>query len=94
MQSVILQINTPCRALCVYTWLCVHHYKCANVFLPSTHSHPCINPGFSVVPEHTGPSPPHHQRQSVAVTRSRTVTNDTPSQSNTYHHTGNTQAWK
>lgn len=37
---------------------------------------------------------PHHRRQSVVVTRSRTVTNDTPSQSNTYHHTGNTQTWK
>lgn len=40
-------------------------------------------------PEHT-----HHQRQSAAVTRSRTVTNDTRSQSNTYHRAGNTQAWK
>lgn len=40
-------------------------------------------------PEHT-----HHQRQSAAVTRSRTVTNDTRSQSNTYHRAGNTQARK
>lgn len=38
----------------------------------------------ALFPEHA-----HHQRQSAAVTRSRTVTNDARSQSNTYHRAGN-----
>lgn len=85
------------------------HYRCLSLnacevsFFP-----PSIIPSFQSAlrffffsffspQKHTGPRrlPAHHQqRQSVAVTRSRTVTNDTRSQSSTYHRTSNTQAWK
>ena len=65
---------------------CAGHYAWCMGFLPSPHTNS---------PEHTGTlSSAHHQRQSVPVTQSGTVTNDAPSQSSTYHQTGSTQAWK
>lgn len=73
--------------LCMALYLSSYDCKCVSSSLRQL--------WFSVLPEHTaGLFSSHHQRQSVAVTRCRTVTNDIPSQSNTYHRTGNTQAWK